>query len=482
MTNETFSTVVLNHMYEGLLSINEEGDVVPASVLSYTVSNQNSVFEFRLREDLYWSDGSKLLAQDYVNAWKRIIEFGSNNENKALLTPFVEGAKAYSEGLIDFEDVEIKAIDDRTILVKTISPTPYLVDILTHSVFFPVNIIDEQDEWYKDPDKFLSNGAFKLKSFDNDRIILEKNEYYWNSENIHLDELVFLFRDQDMNLIELYDSEQIDGVYQLSYSELNDFSNEQVEIDSNVIPSTVFLAINHEDAYLSSEEYRALFSLSLNREELVQKQLIGSGLATNYLVPITYRIDGESYRDFLDLDTAPHLDRVDILWEQLEKRGFNKERPVELIYHDNGENDETVNYLVATYKTQLGIEVKAIGMNWTDLLTTLSSRNYQLALMGWTADYNHPMTFISIFDKDSFYETITGWHDNEYDALLNKVGRLTSSEQLKVLRELEAMIIEEYHIIPLYYKKSISIMNENVKEWYKYSTYMYLHNAWIERE
>ena len=56
--------------------------------------------------------------------------------------------------------------------------------------YFPVNksVVESNPDWAKDPETHVSNGPFKLVTWDhNAKIILEKSDSYYNADKIKLD-------------------------------------------------------------------------------------------------------------------------------------------------------------------------------------------------------------------------------------------------------------------------------------------------------
>ncbi|OYO67630.1 hypothetical protein CG709_17585, partial [Lachnotalea glycerini] len=61
---------LLNHAFEGLTKIDQDGIYVDAQAASHTVSEDGLVYTFTLRDDIRWSDGQSVKASDFVYAWQ----------------------------------------------------------------------------------------------------------------------------------------------------------------------------------------------------------------------------------------------------------------------------------------------------------------------------------------------------------------------------------------------------------------------------
>jgi oligopeptide transport system substrate-binding protein len=71
---DTFSIQVLTDLYEGLTAESPTGAAVPAVASSWTVDPAGTEYTFHLRPDARWSNGKPVRAQDFVVAWRRVLD------------------------------------------------------------------------------------------------------------------------------------------------------------------------------------------------------------------------------------------------------------------------------------------------------------------------------------------------------------------------------------------------------------------------
>lgn len=186
--NVTSDTLIyLNHIFEGLVSKDKDGKIIPAVAKSWNISSDGLIYTFNLRDDARWSDGTPVLAKDFVYSFRRL--FDPNTKSKfAYQYNVINNSKAILNGEMETKYLGIEAIDDYTLEIILDMPLTYFLEILSYPTFYPLreDIINQYEtNWTDSPDTFVGNGPFKVieRKFD-EYIIMEKNEFYWNNKEV----------------------------------------------------------------------------------------------------------------------------------------------------------------------------------------------------------------------------------------------------------------------------------------------------------
>ena len=115
---DTYSIGVINQLFSGLVELSPELDVVPDVAQSWEMSEGGRRFVFHLREDVRWSDGTRLTAEDFEYAWKRVLNPVTGSPNANLLHD-VKGARAFQRGEGRERDlVGVRVLDAFTLAVE----------------------------------------------------------------------------------------------------------------------------------------------------------------------------------------------------------------------------------------------------------------------------------------------------------------------------------------------------------------------------
>jgi oligopeptide transport system substrate-binding protein len=174
---DSFSLEVLGDLYEGLTAESADGTVVPGIAASWTVDATGTRYEFYLRHDARWSNGAPVRAQDFVNAWRRVVD-------PRLASPVADnlriilGADDIIAGHAIPSSLGVSAPRDDVLDVVLTRPAPYFPQLLTHYSTFPV--FSESAAKSHDSKSWVSNGAYVLSSWTpGGTLQLLRNPTYW---------------------------------------------------------------------------------------------------------------------------------------------------------------------------------------------------------------------------------------------------------------------------------------------------------------
>ena len=150
-------------LYEGLFRLNPEGISEPALAESIVVSADGKTYTFKLHQGAKWTNGDPVTAHDFEYSWKRTLA-PETAADYAYMLYYLENGEKYNAGEASADEVGVKALDDYTLEVKLESATPYFLDILAHSSYWPVNknVVEGRPDWATDIKTLVTNGPFKM--------------------------------------------------------------------------------------------------------------------------------------------------------------------------------------------------------------------------------------------------------------------------------------------------------------------------------
>lgn len=186
-------------------------------------------YVFELRDNLKWSDGSALTAEDFVYAWNRAVD-PKTAADYAYMFDIIDREVTYTEnadksGMYDYDDetkeyVEAKADDEgkyhgaydkniklnvtasedgKTLTVVIMNECTYFYELLAFPTYMPVkkDIVDAKpDSWATDPKTYVGNGPYVMSEWvHNSKIVYKKNPNYYDADNVTLEEINFYLSD-----------------------------------------------------------------------------------------------------------------------------------------------------------------------------------------------------------------------------------------------------------------------------------------------
>ncbi len=360
------------------------------------------------------------------------------------------------------------APDPHTLRVKLNSPIAFLPEITKHYTWYPVpkhsilkhgRIGDRFTDWTK-PKNIVSNGAFILSSWKfNDHIQVERNPRYWDSDNVGINGIRYL------PISNLYTEDRMyfDGQMHVTYTlapELIEYARQRYpdQVRNELYLGTYFIRANVTREPFTDPRVRMAFSKAIDQQSLITNVLKGGQKPAGGLVPPF----GE-YRPAKTVGFDPEGARR--LLAEAGYPGGAGIPEIEFLTTDKETSKANAEALQAMWKDNLGVSIRIRQMEWTSYITTMFEKDYGLAAGGWIGDYLDPLTFLDMWMKDGGNNR-TGWHNEEFEALLKKAGNTGDpQERYRVLEEAEALFLSESPILPLYWYTRNYLIHPDVKGW-----------------
>ncbi|WP_338977169.1 peptide-binding protein [Fusobacterium polymorphum] len=208
---------LLTQLFEGLTELKTEG-VRLVSVVDIEHSNDYKEWTFTLRDDLKWSDGEKITANTYLDSWFDSLENSKSDEIYRLFV--IKGAENYYNKKSDRASVGLK-VQDNKLIVNLNNPIKNFDEWVSNPIFYPIR----KENRDLNLDKKIVNGAFKISSFTDDEIILERNENYWDNINTKLKEIKISLVEDGIMAYEMFPRNEIDyfgePFYSMPFDRLN---------------------------------------------------------------------------------------------------------------------------------------------------------------------------------------------------------------------------------------------------------------------
>ncbi|MFS1515583.1 peptide ABC transporter substrate-binding protein [Bacillus sp. SCS-151] len=469
LAEDTTSSAVLLQTFEGLTRIGKEGSPEEAMAENIEVSDDGLTYTFTLRDGAKWSNGDPVTANDFEYAWKWVLNSGEANYAYQLY--YVKNAEAASKGEVSIDEVGVKAIDDKTLEVQLENPTPYFLELTAFYTYYPVNskISEANADWALDAgDDYTSNGPFKMTTWEhNDKIILEKNEHYWDADNVKLETIEIVMINDANTELTMFDNDELDWAGNPTGNlptEALPTLKEQGDLSINPIAGVYWYKFNTSEAPFNNAKIRKAFAYAIDRKAIVDNISQGGEIPALGIIPPTIfpEAEDQGYFKDADIETAKQL-----LEEGLAEEGFASvdDLPsITLSYNTLEAHAKIAQAIQDMWKKNLGIEVELLNQEFAVHLDAMDAGDFQIARLGWLGDFNDAMNFLEIY-KEIGGNNDTRWENEEYKSLLNQSNTETDPEKRKdLLKQAEEIFMEEMPAMPIYYYTNKYVKKDNLKD------------------
>jgi len=474
-TYDIDSLGILNHTNEGLFRKSKDNVIKKALVESYEVEEDGLTWTFHLKKGMRWSNDVEITAHDFVYAFRRNVTL---NE----FTPFsffyreasFKNIEEILLGDLPVSELGVKAGDDYTLVFELSKPIAYMESLLTYPVFLPINeefCVSKGDEYGTSIESTLISGPYSISKWDNgNEIVLLKNDKYYNSKNISVEETSFKVVKEYEKNIELYKADGLDVIdlwsgYIKEIPEDLDWKG----VHSNTM---VGMQIQKKESILSNINARKALSYAIDREYICNNVLSGLPEPANYLIPynFAYNIEGKDFRDFSKEYISYDSKTAENYWNKA-KDELGIETAELGIIIDSFLFD--MEGIAETIKNQLttnleGLEVNIYIDRYSSELAIFRSapEDAVLVLTSHSGYYPDPMAYLEIFESDNPYNN-GGFINSEYDSIMESCrnGELANNAEPRweALQRAEAILLEEdCGFYPLWQRKKPIVMKSEL--------------------
>lgn len=455
-------------MFEGLVNLDEEGNVCEGTADEWSVNQTNTMYTFHIRDDAYWSNGDKVIAEDYQYAWLRVLN-PETASGWASFLYYIKNAELYNSGECSAEDVGIK-VNGSMLIVEMENPCAFFAAMTAIQPYFPVykQCVEQFGEsWANEPQSLISNGAYKLENWEHNlEINLTKNKSYWNEKQIRTNRLSFKLLENSSVAINAYEAGTVSYLENLLTA---DEMQQVDEVETADFTVTKFLSLNFDRPKFQNVMVREAISIAFDREQL--SLLIGDGATPlcsfipygffNSLTSTDFRLDGISKEKYIN--ERAEIKRAESL---LEEAGYNKRNPLSIDYLTNTSSQNIA--LAEIVKSQLslvGIQVNIVALEAKVFNDRRASRDFDMVASSWAAEFPDISSYLYGFQSSDF-NNYANYANSDFDELYATLIKDNSDSRYSIAHAAEDIIMTDVAAIPLFAKDKAFISQNNIKGYY----------------
>lgn len=474
----TFTTY--NNVFEGLYreAVNADGDhvVVPALAMDTRISTDGLIYTFTLR-DAKWSDGAPITAHDFEFSWKRLINRDSSYGYNFILNR-VKNFSEYRAGTVTIDDVGIKALDDKTLMVTLAAPTPYFDKVLAFSLLVPQreDIVTAQgDQYGRDFRTMVFSGPFVIYDYQpGSKIIYAKNPNYWDAANVKLESIECPITADLAAQVQMFQSKQIESINatgdylaQLDSQKAAGGYNHLVGYNG----STYYITFNMMTPVFASAKVRQAMSVAFDRQAflgIMKRSIPAYGFVSPQIScgNSIYRNDvPEPVQNLISSVGDPRALFIQGLNDMNMDPDPSKVTIKMLLGPQSPTSSAMAQFIQDQFQTKLGINVDIVfSPDAPSFWDSLANGNFDIVSIGWIADYNDVSCFFDMFQSQSG-DNRGKWQNSQYDNLIAQ-GAVESDQNNRLADYSQAeqiLCADDPAIINTYYGDTHTFIYNYVK-------------------
>lgn len=473
IANSISERLFVKNAFEGLVTLGENGEIIPGVASSWTISEDGLTYIFNLRNDAKWylsntatnaleglipeAFDERVTAHDFVFALRRAIDPITVSPDAYLLEN-IENAKEILNGEMNVTELGITASSDYKLMIKLQKPDSAFLHSLTAPAFMPCNEVffDACKGRYGLSLKYiLCNGPFILFRWNpSSSLKLTKNTKY-SGERLVVPDTVWLNINSD-NASVL--SRVLSGSYAGAFISAEQYSSlpEKHELllteRQNVLWAFIF---NFNSLELKNINLRQSFVHATDLSNIKPQNHMS--VRTNSAIPPYCK------PNIFDIKSPKILGYDETKAQETLNKALNDldQNSLELTLICSEEHENMIRKLMQNWQRIFGVNL-TIRLNPLDnetLKTRVDSGNYEIAFYPIEAETNKVEDYLRIYTTDH-KDNFTGYNNEQYDISVNSIS--ASSETIKEQYEkCEQMLIDNAVLLPVFSQNSYFALNQN---------------------
>ncbi len=309
---------IISNMYSTLVTYRTKksdfkqnyGDIVPFLSEEWNLTSNRKVYNFKIRNDIYFHNGRNLTAFDIKHTIERLAnpKVLPSTQSWIFRDVPIKGLDKFRRDVknnVKEPDLEgVKVLDDYIVQIELTKSTPLFLKSLAMPIFSIVPK-EETDKWGKEFGSHpVGTGPYKIEKITEDQIFLTKNNSYFEKDLPKIDSLIYkvvpkandeyrLFQQGRLEQTSIPDNEMDRLLEKENFNKLsiNVFDNNSFN-DRNVSdiikePKMIntFLGISNKNNMLKSQKVRQALNYSINKKKIISNVLKYKAIESYGIIP-----------------------------------------------------------------------------------------------------------------------------------------------------------------------------------------------------
>jgi oligopeptide transport system substrate-binding protein len=489
MDKNTFT--IVQHLFEGLYRFEDDSTPIPGLAEKVAISDDGLTYKFTLKDDIKWSNGEPITAQDFLYSWKKLVTPETIGPNAYLLDN-VKNSKEIRNGEKSVDEMGISAPSDKEFVVELDQAQPSFLTVVSIGWLAPQNkeYVEKQGKEYaQDSDHLIYSGPFILTDWDasSDSWTLKKNPEYYEADKVNLEEIKVNTIKEENTGINLYQSGELD-LARISGQYVAQYQDDAGYVTHSDV-ANYFLDFNKQEGTAPANVHlRKAIAQAIDKDALAKSVLNDGSKPLNGLIPRNLYKNPDTSEDFREF-SGDHLEYdVEKAQEEWKKAQADLGDKVKLsvLVSDDDNGKKLSEYVQSQLQENLkGLEITINAQPKNNVLESRKNKKYELSLSGWIAGSSDLDSYFNLYDGTSAYN-YGGYENKDYDKLVTDAKTIHANDpekQFDDYKKAEDILLDQDAAqVPLYQSASNYLINPKIKgiSYHLYGDYFNLRTAFLE--
>ena len=436
---------IVTMVYSGLVRSDVNLNVIPDQA-TWDVSSDNRVYTFHLKSGITFSDGTPVTAQTYVYTLTR-----------ALLPQVKSGIASFFEGAIVGADAVsagktktltgVKALDDSTLQITLTHAAPYFLEVLTNSLYFPLNktVISQygQGDWPNHVAGLgVGTGPFMVKEWDHKvKIILVPNPHYYGTKT-KLSEVDMYFVTEPTTAFKSYEANQYDFIWNITPNDQQTAKSLPGFVRKSLL-ETDLLFFNNKMPPFNSLAVRQAFAYAINKEALIHAIFKDAVVVAPTIIPPGM----PGYQP--DYAGIPYNKEKARSLMQSVYPDVSKVPPITFSYPTSQIIPVEADALQEMWQTALGVRVNLRSVDLVAYNTETTQHSVQFGSTQWGADFPDPYDWLALNLTSNAANNNGEWSNPTFDQTIAQAEQATGDQRISLYNKAEQIAISDVGWLPV---------------------------------
>ena len=443
------SALAVGMVLSGLVRSDKNLNVIPDQA-TWKISGDNKVYTFYIKPNVTFSDGTPVTAQSYIDTWTRALLPSVNSPIASFYEAPIVGANAVNNGKAKTIS-GLKAVDAHTLQVTLTQPTPYFLEELTNSIFFPLNMTlilqYGQTNWVNHLEgSGIGTGPFMIKTWQHSvKLVMVPNPHYYGNKTKLTEVDMYFVKDQG-TAFKAYRAGQYNFVWNMTPTDQAVAQTLPGFARASLLQSDLLFFDNSRPPF-NNVALRQAFAYATDKKELATAVFKNSVTPAQTIIPPGMPGYQPDYSG-IPYDPAKAKSLFQSVYPDP-----SKAPAITFTFPSSQVTPDESAVLQQMWQTALGIQVKMQSVELSAYNTETSSNQtthaVEFGFTQWSADYPDPYDWLALNLTSTAPNNNGGWKNAEFDQTIAQAETMTGSARITLYNKAEQIAISDVGWLPL---------------------------------